>query len=88
MGMAHSIEELRRLSDDELIRQHEEAAKSTLVGTGYYLDEIRRRESDRRERRMEHPMCANVVIATVAASAAVVIATVAASAAVVVLFRA
>ena len=73
MGMAHSIEELRRLSDDELIRQHDEAAKSTFVGTGYYLDEIRRRESDRRERRMERLTWANVVIATVAAIAAVVV---------------
>ncbi len=73
MGMAHSIKELRRLSDDELIRQHDEAAKSTVVGTGYYLDEIRRRDADRRERRMLLLTLANVVIATVAAIAAVVV---------------
>lgn len=72
MGMAHSIKELRRLSDGELIRQHDEAADRTLVGTGY-LGEIRRRESDRRERRMELLTWANVGIATVAAIAAVIV---------------
>jgi len=44
MGMAHSIEELKKLSDDELIRKHDEEAKNTVVGTQYYVDEIRYRE--------------------------------------------
>lgn len=45
--MAHSIEELKKLSDDELIRKHDEEAKNTVVGTRYYVDEIRYREQAR-----------------------------------------
>ena len=49
---AKTIAELQALSDDELVRQHDVLAASTSVGTGYYLDELRRREADRQGERM------------------------------------
>ena len=47
MGMAHSMEELKKLSDAELIRRHDEEARHTVVGTQYYVDEVRYREQAR-----------------------------------------
>lgn len=52
MPMARSIHEVRGLSDEDLIREHDEAAKSTVVGTSFYVEEVARRETARRERRM------------------------------------
>ena len=49
---AKTIAELRSRSDEELIEQHDVLAKGTGVGTGYYLDELRRREADRQGERM------------------------------------
>ena len=45
--MAYSIAELKKLSDAELIRQHDEQAKHTVVGTAYYMDELRYRQQAR-----------------------------------------
>jgi len=50
MPGARSIRDVRNLSD--LIREHDEAAKSTVVGTAFYVDELARRETARRERLM------------------------------------
>ena len=47
MGMARSLADLRALSEDELISQHDEQAKNTVVGIQYYLDELRYREQSR-----------------------------------------
>lgn len=47
MGMARSLADLRALSEDELIAQHDEQAKNTVVGIQYYLDELRYREQSR-----------------------------------------
>jgi hypothetical protein len=47
MGMAHQLEELRALSDDELVAMHDENAKNTVVGIDYYLNELQRRELSR-----------------------------------------
>ena len=47
MGIAHSIEELKKLSDAELIRKHDKEARNTVVGTQYYVDEIRYRQHAR-----------------------------------------
>ena len=44
MGMAHPIRELKKLSDAELIRKHDEEARHTVIGTQYYVDEIRYRQ--------------------------------------------
>ena len=49
---AKTYAELRTLSDEELIRQHDMLATNTVSGTGYYLDELRRRESDRQGKQM------------------------------------
>jgi len=49
---AKSIAELRSLSDEELIEQHDKLAESTMVGVNYYLAEIERRRIDRQQRQM------------------------------------
>ena len=51
--MAETIEELRSLSDDELIRRHDALAGNTVVGTQHYLDELTRRDVVRQGERME-----------------------------------
>jgi hypothetical protein len=45
--MVRSIRALRDNSDDELIAEHGEHAKSTVVGTQYYVDELNRRVQQR-----------------------------------------
>lgn len=52
MLIAVSIHELRAMSDEEVIRRHDEAAKNTLVGTAFYLDELRRRGDERHAEKM------------------------------------
>lgn len=47
MGMSLTYRELRKISDDELIDQHDKESKYTVVGTGYYLEELARRDSQR-----------------------------------------
>ena len=51
--MAHSIAELKKLSDEQLALAHDNAANSTMVGVTYYLDELRSREQDRLTKSME-----------------------------------
>jgi len=51
--VAETIEELRSLSDDELIRRHDALAGNTVVGTQHYLDELTRRDVVRQGERME-----------------------------------
>ena len=43
--MSHKIRDLRALSDERLVKLHDELAVNTQVGIGYYLDEFRRRET-------------------------------------------
>lgn len=52
MGMAPSVAELRKLSDSEIEKRYNDLAKSTVVGTAFYLEELHRREADRREAAM------------------------------------
>lgn len=47
MGMAKTLEELRSLSDEELVRRHDREAEGTVVGVDYYLDELHRRDVER-----------------------------------------
>ncbi|MEC4183307.1 hypothetical protein VJ918_00615 [Adlercreutzia sp. R21] len=47
MGMSLTYRELRKISDEELIDQHDKEAKYTVVGTSYYLEELARRDSQR-----------------------------------------
>lgn len=42
--MAETVEELRNLSEDSLIRRHDKKAKQTMVGTAHYLQELERRD--------------------------------------------
>lgn len=50
--MSHSYEQLRNLSDEELIAMHDKHAAHTCVGVSYYLDELARRDSERVNRSM------------------------------------
>jgi len=45
--MAESIEKLRKMTEDELIKKHDEVARSIVVGTKHYLDELARRDQER-----------------------------------------
>ena len=44
MPNARPWAELKKLSNAELIREHDEIAKSTVVGTAHYIEEIRYRQ--------------------------------------------
>lgn len=50
--IAYSIEQLRKMSDQELIREHDRIANQTEVGLQYFLDELRRRENERTNEQM------------------------------------
>lgn len=45
--MSYTYEKLRRVSDEELIWQHDESAKHTVVGISYFLDELARRDAQK-----------------------------------------
>ncbi len=45
MPMSKTVAELRATPVEQLIREHDETAKSTLVGTDYYLNELARRDA-------------------------------------------
>lgn len=45
--MSHTWQELRSLSDEELVAVHDEKAATTGVGIQYYLDELRYRSQTR-----------------------------------------
>ena len=45
--MSQSIEQLRKLSDEEVIELHDRVATNTSVGVQFYLDEIHRREQNK-----------------------------------------
>lgn len=52
MGMIPRYSELRALSDEELISRYDKAAENTVVGTGFYRDELFRREQERQVQQM------------------------------------
>jgi hypothetical protein len=52
MGGAKTIADLRALSDEQLIEQHDQLAKNTIVGISYYLSELERRPVERQGRLM------------------------------------
>lgn len=51
--MAETIEQLRNLPDEEVIRRHDSMTQNTVVGTKHYLDELARRDAVRQGERME-----------------------------------
>ena len=52
MGMIPSHEELQGLSDQDLIDRYNAAAQHTVVGTGFYTEELARRRADRQNSEM------------------------------------
>lgn len=50
--MSETIAQLRAMTDEDLIERHDHLAQTTTVGTGHYLDEIRRRDAARNEQRL------------------------------------
>jgi hypothetical protein len=51
--MAYTLAELRSLSTDDLMQEHDEQAPRTQVGLNYYRDEILRREVEAQQNRIE-----------------------------------
>lgn len=45
--MVRKLEDLRATPDEVLIREHDEIAVHTSVGTGYYMEELTRRDQQR-----------------------------------------
>ncbi len=45
MAMARKYSELRKMTKDELIAVYDQLTKNTVVGTGFYIEEIARRDS-------------------------------------------
>jgi hypothetical protein len=52
--MADSFKRLREKTIDELIKLYDAKAKSTSVGLGFILDEIKRRENEEFNARLEN----------------------------------
>jgi hypothetical protein len=52
MGMIPKHEDLVKLTDQEIIERYNEAAKNTVVGTGFYRDEYVRRQSEKQTNKM------------------------------------
>ncbi len=50
--MAETLEQLRNLREEELVRLHDQRAKRTEVGTAHYLQELARRDSQELNRTM------------------------------------
>ena len=50
--MAETIEQLRSMSREELIEHHDRHAQHTVVGTGHYLAELARRDTDEQTKTM------------------------------------
>lgn len=47
MGMCHTYNELRNMSDEDLIKFYDCEAQNTVVGTAYYREELSRRDAMR-----------------------------------------
>lgn len=76
--MSRSIRDMRAATDDELIAEHDEIARNTFVGTGYYLEELHRRQelaAMRSSRRLAISSLILAVVSTFAAVAALWVAT-------------
>lgn len=50
--MSRTLEQLRKMSTQELVTEHDRIAKSTQVGISYYLEELSRRERDKQTETM------------------------------------
>lgn len=70
--MSHKLRDLQALSEDELVRLHDEQAQYTVVGINYYLDEIRRREMAAAMRSSQQLAAAAALLGAVGTIAAVI----------------
>lgn len=48
--MSYSIKDLRELSEEQLIQEHDKRAVSTVMGTKYYVEELDRRSREKYEK--------------------------------------
>jgi hypothetical protein len=69
LPVTHTIQELRELTDEQLIAEHDAIAPHTFVGVDYYLSELARRDAHRQTRQ--------IVLLTVAIAICTVVVTVA-----------
>lgn len=60
--MSFSYKELRKKTDDELIEEYGELAKSTVVEISYYADELERRQLERSNKIMTAVMLIATII--------------------------
>ena len=66
--MAHSYRELRELTTDELVREYDRVAGSTLLGLSFIREELARREFEEQNQRMlkmTHQMRVMTLVITV-----------------------
>ena len=75
--MSYSLAQMREMSDEQLIREHDQHAAHTVVGTQYYLDELRHRDLERMSSASER-LSRQAVLLTLVNTILAVIATVAA----------
>lgn len=47
MSRAYTLAQLREMSDDDIVLLHDAESTNTFVGLNYFLDELRRRETER-----------------------------------------
>ena len=50
--MVRTIEQLRAVSDEELIKEHDAGVEYVNVGLNYYREELARRDQDRQTQKM------------------------------------
>lgn len=50
--MANTLKELREMSDEQLITEHDNLANRTQIGLNYYLDELKYREQNKQTETM------------------------------------
>ena len=72
IAMARKLEDLRRMTDAELIEEHDRVAPNMEPGTAYYVDELNRRFQGRVTKAAFRLTVANTVLAALAVIMAVV----------------
>ncbi|WP_226366987.1 hypothetical protein [Pseudonocardia sp. ICBG162] len=72
MGYSPPFERLHAMTDDELRRTYDGAAENTVVGTGFYLDELNRRAFARAGESAQRLARINAAVAILAVVIAIV----------------
>lgn len=71
-GMVRNIADLRAATDEELIAEHDRLAANTGVGTAYYTEELRHRDTERSLKASQRLALIGIVLACLNALVAVV----------------